>query len=74
LGIGGSGFDGRVVCRDRVFEVVGVNPGDNTAVVVVHGVVPAVAAGREFGVIVVVGLAGNDLLAGFMGELVERKF
>jgi hypothetical protein len=70
-GIGSFARDGLVIGTDRAGELVGGDPGDETAVVVVHRIVPAVGIGRQLGWMVVVGFAVHDLLAAFPGQLAQ---
>jgi hypothetical protein len=56
---------------DRGGELIGGEPGDEAAVVVVQWIVPAVGAGRQLGRIVVVGFSIDDFFAALLGQLAE---
>jgi hypothetical protein len=56
---------------NRAGELVGGEPGDEAAVVVVHRVVPALGVGRQLGRIVVIGFSVDDFFAAFAGEHAE---
>src|SRR6478672_11807154 len=60
-----------VVGMDRGGELIGGEPGDEAAVVVVQWIVPAVGAGRQLGRIVVVGFSIDDFFAALLGQLAE---
>ncbi len=69
-GAGRGTGDGWVVGGDGTGELVGVEPGDEAAVGVVHAVVPAVAVWHR-GRLFFVGAALDDFLAGLAGEGME---